>query len=314
MPNVFLNNEDFVLVYLGLFGVLLIIATILFKIAAFPFHFWMPDVYEGSPLASTVVFTILPKFSLIYFLLKFLVSIDTFADTFSFIFLIFGLLSSIIGTLYALIQVRIKRMILYSSIAQIGFIVSGLAIQTNNGFSSVLFFVIIYLITSIIFWSFLVIIYKSQLNYNIVNTINFLTPLEISSFSDILYSNKIFLLAFSVMFFSIAGIPPFAGFISKFYILDSLVSDMLISWATLLLIISAISVYYYIRILKVSFFEKFEINNGTDLQLNLIQSCSDFFLKIFCVFFPSIMLILIFLNPNLLYLVCQNIVLNAYQI
>jgi len=186
ISNNFLNSEDFLLVYLGLFGILLIISTILFKIAAFPFHFWMPDVYEGSPLASTIVFTILPKFSLIYFLLKFLVSIDTFADFFSFIFVLFGLLSTIIGTLYALIQVRIKRMILYSSIAQVGFIVSGLAVQTNNGFSSVLFFVIIYLVTSLIFWGFLVIIYKSQLNYNIVNDINFLTPLEISEFSDIL--------------------------------------------------------------------------------------------------------------------------------
>jgi len=313
ISNTLVNGEDFLLVYLGLFGILLVIATLLFKLAAFPFHFWMPDVYEGSPLASTVVFTILPKFSLVYFLLKFLVSIDTFADFFSFIFLIFGLLSTLIGTLYALMQVRIKRMILYSSIAQIGFIVSGLAVQTNNGFSSILFFVIIYIVTSIIFWGFLVMIYKSQSNYNIVNNIKYLMPLELSEFSEILSSNKMWFFSFSVMFFSIAGIPPFAGFISKFFILDSLVSNLFISLAAGLLIISAISVFYYIRILKISFFEGLKNNDYVyDLKVNLRQFLDySYSLSIF-ILFLVLLLILIFVSPNFLYLTCQNIILTSF--
>jgi len=159
-------------------------------------------------------------------------------------------------------------------------------------------------------------LYKAQLNSNGINNVQFLTPFEISEFSDILYSNKILFFAFSTMFFSIAGIPPFAGFIGKFFILDSLVSNLYIVLAAFLLIVSAVSVFYYIRILKVSFFESFK--NNTDYVYNLKANLRQFvdFSSILAAFvmFLVLLLILLFLNPNFLFLNCQNIILKSFLI
>ena len=107
--------------FLVLIGVILVTSTLLFKLACAPFHFWSPDVYDGAPIASTLVFSVLPKFAIFFFFIKWINSLNTLFDSISDILLIFGVLSAFVGTFFALNQKRLKRLIIYSSIAQTGF-------------------------------------------------------------------------------------------------------------------------------------------------------------------------------------------------
>lgn len=130
------------------FGIILIVVTFLFKLGCAPFHFWSPDVYEGAPLSSTIIFSLIPKISLFFVFSKIIFFCH---DVFFFIketLLFFGLVSVLMGTFFALSQTRVKRFVLYSSIAQTGFVIIALGISNHDSFFSMYFFLLIYLITS----------------------------------------------------------------------------------------------------------------------------------------------------------------------
>jgi NADH-quinone oxidoreductase subunit N len=144
-----------------LIGVLLVTFTLFFKIAAAPFHFWSPDVYEGSPLASTIIFSVIPKLSLFVFFIRWVLAISTVFLDINFLFIIIGILSVFFGTFFAIRQKRVKRLIIYSSIAQVGFLVAPFFTLSVDGFSYLIFFLFIYLITSLLVWGNLVSFYTS---------------------------------------------------------------------------------------------------------------------------------------------------------
>jgi NADH-quinone oxidoreductase subunit N len=295
-------------------GVVLVTATLLFKVAAAPFHFWMPDVYEGAPLAATLIFSVLPKYSLFFFFIKWINSLGELYSYISTPLLVFGVISTLVGTLYALKQLRAKRLLLYSSIAQVGFLVAGLAVNSAEGFSSVIFFLIIYIITSLLIWGHFIVIYRSQFELRNIEP-KLLTPLYISNFSDIISYTGLWTLSFSIIFFSIGGIPPFAGFISKLVILDGLVSKGAILGAILLITISSVSVYYYIRILKIAFFEPVQSVANNNNFFEQTVSFNDNFRLIFIVFFLLLfLLIFLFFFPNYTMLICQYIVSESFKI
>ena len=135
-----LGNYSIEIEALVFLAIILITSTLLFKIASAPFHFWMPDVYEGAPISSTMVFSILPKFPLIFFFIKWLNSLGELQFYVKDSLVFFGVISTLIGTLYALKQLKTKRMILYSSIAQVGFIVAAIGLETNEGLKVQFFF------------------------------------------------------------------------------------------------------------------------------------------------------------------------------
>lgn len=284
-------------------GLFLILSTLLFKIACFPFHFWAPDVYEGAPLSSTVVFSIFPKLALFSFFIKIVDTFLTISVSLSSIgileiLLMFGSLSVLYGSLLALNQVRVKKLIIYSSIAQTGFMVSALAIGKLTGFISTYFFLIIYLITSVLIWAYIVYFYDnlnaSSKFFNLE-----VEPLYLSSLKNLYRYNPLICLPLVIALFSIAGIPPFAGFLVKAIVLNVLIQANNMYYAIFLLFTSAVSVYYYIRILKVVYFEPkknsvsslFFFQQSSKNYFSLIVSISTISL-IYFFFFPSFILLL----------------------
>nr|AHX02531.1 NADH dehydrogenase subunit 2 [Schizymenia dubyi] len=227
-----------------------ILIAFLFKFSAAPFHMWAPDVYEGAPTNVTAFFSILPKLAVISLLFRFL--IFTFFD---FIFLwrdlilINVILSALIGTLGALLQNKWKRFFAYSSISHVGFLLLALLTGDFESISSALFYIIVYIITMIGIFSFIMSLrfFTYAKNYQT----RYLTDLNSLAKSNIL-------LAFSLMvlLFSMAGIPPLAGFFSKFYVILAALQLNAFGISIFMILMSCIACFYYIRLIKRMYFEE----------------------------------------------------------
>lgn len=305
-----LSGELTYINYCALLGVLLITVTLLFKIAAAPFHFWAPDVYEGAPLSTTVIFSITPKLILFSFFIKWLLIITNLFFGFKEVLSGVGIFSVIIGTLFALKQKRIKRLVIYSSIAQIGFLVAALSLGTLEGFTSIFFFLIIYIISSILIWSHFTFFYNFQYKINIFNKKS-LTPLFLSNLSNLFSVNRLWSVSLLFLFFSIAGIPPFSGFLAKIFILFSLIDSNFLISAVFLVVISAVSVFYYIRVIKVVFFESKNIKSN-NYQFQTVFNTGLFNFDYLIIVTGLFLLIFFFFYPTTLILLCQSLVLNSF--
>jgi len=291
-------------------GSLLIIITLFFKISAAPFHFWSPDVYEGSPLSSTLIFSVLPKLVVLTFLTRWIYTTSAIFSEIHFFFLVSGILSVIIGTFFALKQKRLKRLIIFSSIAQIGFILIALSSNSFEGYISQFFFLIVYIVTSILIWGHFVILQNSQaLQSTFYNKEQ--SSLFLSNLAGLYSLNKYWSFSFVLIFFSVAGIPPLTGFLSKLLIILSVVNSNQTVFAAILVAISAISVFYYIRIIKIIYFEGTKTSLNQNKILSLIDSKADLF-DVDCFIFALLLFFLIFLffYPTFLLLLSQYIVLN----
>lgn len=293
-----------------MFGFLCVFFTFLFKLACAPFHFWAPDVYEGAPLSSTIIFSILPKIAIFSFLIKFLSSIGFIFLEFQTAFLFLGAFSMLIGTLFAISQKRVKRLVIFSSIAQIGLIVVAVCLNSLNGFMASYFYLFNYLISSVAVWSLIVHTYSS--NYYI-NFFYFrdITILFLTSISQFFNNNKLFALFFVILFFSIAGIPPLLGFLAKILILVELARSNYMFMLIFLLIISAVSVFYYIRIVKVVFFEpntkKEKIKNFQPIFFNKNLDTINVLIT-----FSSLILVVFFYYSSIINLIAQYFALNSF--
>lgn len=291
-------------------GISFISSTILFKLACAPFHFWAPDVYEGAPLSSTIIFSILPKISLIFFFCKFIFSLGFIVDLIQPFLLFVGVFSCFIGTINSLYQQRIKRLIIFSSIAQIGFIVAGLALNSISGLSSVFMFLIIYSITSILIWGHIVCFYyfnfKTFSFHNLLNNVLILTHL-----TGFFIKNKTWTLSLIIIFFSVAGIPPFTGFLSKVVVLLELVAHNKIITSIALIIISSLSVFYYLRVVKIFFFEPKKLLTIKNENFQVVFFDNNLKYLYFIFVFLLINLIITLFFPTKIYLFCQYTILRT---
>ena len=281
-------------------GFTLVTFFLLYKTVAVPFHFLYPDVYEGAPLSSTIIFNLLPYFSIYYFFYEWINILNIFFPEIQLIVIFCSLLSIITGTFFAISQLRLKRLVIYSSIAQTGFLLSSLSCGLTNSIVVVYFYLIIYLITSFLIWGFIYTFLKFKNSSSWCTDLN---PLLISSFVKLFKFNKVLSFSFVLIFFSMAGIPPLVGFISKILILQELLSNSFYFIAIFLIVISSISVFYYIRIIKTIYFEPIEtkknnfvffFNDSLKLQNLYISFSICLFLLSFLSFTPEF--ILIFLN------------------
>jgi len=293
-----------------LIGILMVTITFLFKVSAVPFHFWSPDVYEGAPLASTVVFSIIPKLALFHFFIKWLTLVsESFLELKS-LLLISGLLSVFIGAFFAIRQKRLKRLVIYSSIAQVGFLIAALSGNTVNSLVGIYFFLIIYIITSVLVWSHFSNFYgfqeKSLIFFNRSQT-----PLFLSSLSNFFKINKLWALSFVIIFFSIAGIPPLSGFLSKILILFGLIESNQLLGSLILILISAVSVFYYLRVIKIIFFES-KNSNSKNESVQIIFNSQYFNLDCLLIAIFLFLLIFLFFYPSYLLLICHYIVLGSF--
>lgn len=284
----FIENTNLLLGIL--YGLIFIIIGILFKIGAAPFHFWLPDVYEGAPNNITSFFAIVPKIAFIGILIRFFFDIFFHISFFfEFFFFIIAILSMIIGSLAALQQKKIKRLLAYSSITHVGFILIGFTSNILNNIPFILLYIIIYIIMNINLWT-------SYLSLNINHKpIKYLTDL-----ANIFTINKLMAIIIILNVFSLAGIPPMAGFFSKFFIFFAAIKNNYFSIVFFAIMISIISSFYYLKIIKIIYFEKIFkklfISKINKFQSIIVIINTQFIIFLFL--FPNIILV----NLNKIYL------------
>jgi NADH-quinone oxidoreductase subunit N len=229
-----------------IFGLVFIIAGLAFKISAVPFHMWTPDVYEGSPTPITAFFSIAPKTAaMALFLRVMLGALPVAIHEWRQIVVFISVLSMFLGSIAAIGQTNIKRLMAYSSIAHMGYALMGLAAGNFQGVEGVLIYLGIYVITNA---GVFVCILAMRRQGKMVETI--------SDLAGLARTDPRLALAFAVLFISLAGIPPFAGFWAKFYVFLAAIQMHLYALTILAVIASVIGAYYYLRIVKIMYFDE----------------------------------------------------------
>ena len=265
-------------------GLALILIALFFKVSAAPFHIWTPDVYQGSPTISVLFFATLPKFASLIFLFRFFLEMDISSyPSLLFIFKTVCILSLLIGAYGAITQTVIKRLLAFSSINHIGFIL--LSILSFKFLSQGIFFfyLLIYLVTNFGVFSVLLTLRNSSGELKLI-----------SDLSGLKTHNKSKAIALLVLFFSLAGIPPFAGFFAKFFILTASMNEGLIYLSLIAVLSSVISAFYYLRVIKNMFFNEGEKNliQNSMFYNSLTYIVSSLFVTLFA-FYPDPIILII---------------------
>ena len=225
-------------------GLVFLICGFAFKASAVPFHMWTPDVYEGSPTPVTAFFATVPKLAAVGVLLR--VLFDCFGpivESWQQVIIIISVLSMFLGSVAAIGQNNIKRLMAYSSIGHIGFVLMGVASGTDKGISAVLIYMVLYIIMNI---GVFVFILNMERNGVAVTTIN-----SLNMYNNVSKSQTLFL---TILLFSLAGIPPLAGFFGKFFIFNAAINAGLSWLAVMGGIASVIAAFYYLRIVYLMYF------------------------------------------------------------
>jgi len=258
-----------------IFGLVFLIAGLAFKVSAVPFHMWTPDVYEGSPTPITAFFSMAPKTAAMALFVR--VMLEAFPGAlpeWRQIVVFVSVLSMFLGAVAAIGQTNIKRLMAYSSISHMGYALIGLAAGTLAGIQSVLIYLAIYVITNA---GVFVCILAMRRGRQMIETIPDLAGLA--------RTNPRLALAFAVLFVSLAGIPPFAGFFAKFYVFLAAIQTHLYALAILGALSSVIGAYYYLRVVKIMYFDEpapaFEPRMG--VRLGMIAAGSSLFNVFFAV-------------------------------
>ena len=227
-------------------GMVFLMAGLAFKVSAVPFHMWTPDVYEGAPTPVTAFFAAAPKIAAIALFTRVMAS--AFPDMMSewkqvIIFMSVG--SMLVGAFFALVQNNIKRLMAYSSIGHVGYALIGIAAGTVLGIEALLVYLAIYMTMTL--GTFGVILTMRRGGKNVE---------DISDLAGLSENNLPMAIALSIFMFSLAGIPMLAGFFGKWYIFKAAVAADLVTLAVIGVVTSVISAYYYLRIVKIMFFDE----------------------------------------------------------
>ena len=227
-----------------LFGLVFLLAGMAFKISAVPFHMWTPDVYEGSPTPVTAFFATVPKLAAVAMLARLL--FDAFGDAISDwqqILIFLSIASMLIGSIAAIGQNNIKRLMAYSSISHIGFALIGLAVGTSEGLSAVLIYLLIYVVANFGVFAFILNMQKDGVSVT-----------EITALSLYSQVNSARAFCLSVIILSLAGLPPLVGFFGKLFIFRSAVDADLVALAVVGGLSSVLGAFYYLRIVYLIYF------------------------------------------------------------
>lgn len=228
------------------FALVFILSGVAFKLAAVPFHMWAPDVYQGAPSSVTLFISAAPKVAALGMAFRLLtIGLVDLSPNWQQILLVITLLSTGLGNLFAVVQSSIKRLLAYSAIAHIGYSLFGILAASTAGYSAALYYILAYSITSAAAFG-LIVLMSNQ-------------GMEIDSVDDLKGLNKrnpwlAFMML--IIMFSMAGIPPTVGFFTKLLVLKALV-DVQMTWVAILgLFFTVIGAYYYLRIVKIMYFDK----------------------------------------------------------
>ena len=230
-----------------LFGLGFLIAGLAFKVSAVPFHMWTPDVYEGAPTPVTAFFSVAPKIAAMAVFIRLMVSpFGALVADWSQILMVLSALSMVLGAFAAIGQRNIKRLLAYSSIGHVGYALVGLAAGTPQGVQGVLIYLSVYLVMNVGAWT--VVLNMRSADEGLVEGIDDLAGLA--------RRRPLMALAMAIFLFSLAGVPPLAGFFAKFYVFLAAVDAGLYTLAVIGVLATVVGSYYYLRIVKVMYFDE----------------------------------------------------------
>ena len=235
--------------YIGLiFSLTFILISIAFKFGAAPFHMWIPDVYQGSLTPTTLMLSTLPKVAIFLILLKLTNSIFIELQIYwSDMVLVLAIVSILIGSVVAIVQTNIKRLLAYSTIANVGFILLGIYTGPNSGFNAALFYMMTYTLFTTAMFGLLCEIKHGTKSVE-----------DIADLSGLNYKYPALAATILVIMLSMIGIPPFLGFYAKFYIIQSLILTNNVYIAVFAVIMTVIGSFYYLRVIKVIYFDNLD--------------------------------------------------------
>ena len=239
---------------LGLiFGLVFIIAGLAFKVSAVPFHMWTPDVYEGAPTPVTAFFAAAPKMAAMALFIRVMISpFAAVVQDWQQILVFVSIASMVLGAFAAIGQNNIKRLLAYSSIGHMGFALVGLASGSQEGAQGVIVYMMIYLISTLGVFACVLAMRRKGLHLE-----------EISDLAGLAHNNKALAFVLSMLMFSLAGIPPLAGFFGKYFVFLAAVKSGLYALAIIGVVASVVGAYYYLRIVKVIYFDEATRRNST---------------------------------------------------
>ena len=269
------------------FGIIFIIVGLAFKITAVPFHMWAPDVYEGSPTSVTIFFAMLPKIAALTVFIRILyVPFLNIIDQWQIIIVFLSIASMLFGAIAAIGQKNLKRLAAYSSIGHMGYALAGVSTGTNQGIQSSITYISIYLFMNLAFFSCLFMLRRDEKYFE-----------NIEDLSGLSKNHPLLSFSFLIVLFSLAGIPPLAGFFAKFYIFSAVIEESMYFLAITGLLSTVIAAFYYLRLIKAIYFdsekEKYESNHNIGLKISLV--------------FSSIFILFYFLYPSPLIEIIEKI-------
>jgi NADH-quinone oxidoreductase subunit N len=273
----------------AVFGMVFIIVGLAFKVSAVPFHMWTPDVYEGSPTSVTSFFALVPKIAALTVFIRFMyVPFINVISHWQTIIIFLSIASMILGAVAAIGQSNIKRLMAYSSIGHMGYALAGLAPGTNAGIQSTIIYLTIYLVMNLGAFGCIFMMKRENVFYEKINDLSGLSK-----------NHPMLALGFLIILFSLAGMPPLAGFFAKFYIFMAVIEAKMYTLAIIGLVTTVVSAFYYLRIIKVIYFdepiEPFEENYDWGLKASLVLS--------------TILILIYFIYPSILTEVVSSIVI-----
>ena len=257
--NINSNSAQFLGV---IFGLIFITASLCFKFGAAPFHIWVPDIYQGSLISTTILLSTLPKIAVfIVFLKLFFIPFMALDYVWSDILIFIGIASIIIGSIFALTQENIKRLLAYSAISNIGFIILALALVTNDGLHASLYYTIVYSFTALA--SFGIVTHITSNSHGIE---------DISDLAGLSKTHPYFAILILITMISSAGVPPLIGFHAKLMVIQALVNNSYILLSIIVVLMTVLSAYYYLKVIKTIYFEERENLISTYSSNNILLS------------------------------------------
>ena len=245
------------------FGLVFVIVGLAFKLGAVPFHMWVPDVYDGAPTSVTLFISTAPKIAAFAMTIRLLVdALPVLHTDWQQMLSILAALSMIVGNLVAIAQTNIKRMLAYSTISHVGFLLMGIVGATAAGYSAAMFYAIVYAVTTLA--AFGVLLAMSRGGYEAV---------ELSDLAGLGKRNVLLGLVMMLAMFSLAGVPPLVGFYAKLSVLRSAVDGGFLWLAVIGVAMSVIGAFYYLRVIKLMFFDEpavhSDVSTATDVSAGL---------------------------------------------
>jgi len=281
------NSDSIIELGLVHVGLSLILASLLFKLVVAPFHVWAPSVYEGSPTSSALFFSVVPKIALFVFLVRlFYYSFEGVLDSWRYFLVIIILFSLIVGSFGGLEQRKLKSLLVYSSISHMGYSMLAFSSGTKEGLQFLFSYLLIYSFSGLCLWSIFIFLRLKNKNYLKQNK-------DLTDFVLLLKSNSMLSVFFSIVLFSLAGFPPLVGFLVKMGVFLTVIDASMYFVALVSVLCSVVATFYYIRIIKVLFFEKVLVGK-------LYYPISTQKAVLIVLLFYS--LVFLFCNPTLLFL------------